>query len=367
VLSRSVRLTASALVVALLSLTACNSGEDKASSGTAAFDSESTLPVESSEAPTVSGTASTTATSPPTTPPPTYAKVVFTRTIKQGDKGDETARIQQRLKDLAFDPGPVDGRFGLTTTQAVWAYQKLIGLTGKQVDGKVSPDLWSKMQDPLVIAPMDNKSTPTHVEVDLVKQVAIVWNGTTPRLITHISSGSGKHWCENGWCGVAVTPPGAYKFNRRIAGWRQAVLGLLYNPVYFNGGIAMHGALSVPQYPASHGCIRLPMHIADYFPTLVKNGDDVLVFDGKKDPRAYGQIPPPANSVDPTATTAVPADPQDTATSAPATTVPGATTVPAPSSSTTKPAKTSTTTKPSTTKAATTKPGDTKATSPTAQ
>src|SRR4051812_13378803 len=208
VLSRSVRLTASALVVALLSLTACNSSDEKASTGAAAAEGESTLPVASSEAPTVSGAVSTTA-APPTTPPPTYAKVVFTRTMKQGDKGDETARIQQRLKDLAFDPGPVDGQFGLTTTQAVWAYQKLMGLTGKQVDGKVTPDLWSKMQDPLVIAPMDQRSTATHVEVDLVKQIAIVWNGTTPRLITHISSGSGKKWCENGWWGVAVPPPGA--------------------------------------------------------------------------------------------------------------------------------------------------------------
>ena len=335
VLSRSVRLTTSALVVALLSLTSCFNGEEKGSSPSVSTPGESGNPTEPTSAPSV--TAPPTTPTTPTTPPPTYAKVVFTRTIRQGDKGDETARIQQRLKDLAFDPGPVDGRFGLT---------------GKQVDGKVSPDLWSKMQDPLAIAPMDNKSSATHVEVDLVKQIAIVWNGTTPRLITHISSGSNKNWCENGWCGVAVTPPGVYKFNRRISGWRQAVLGMLYNPVYFNGGIAMHGALSVPLYPASHGCIRLPMHIADYFPSLVKNGDDVLVFDGKKSPRDYGQIPPPANKVDPTATTAVPADPEDTAPTVPITTVPGATTVAPPTSTGSTKAPTKTTTKASTTKTA---------------
>jgi hypothetical protein len=348
VLSRSVRLTTSALVVALVGLSACSGGDDKGASPSVSGSGVPT--VESSSPPTQTGAPST----PPTTaaPPATYAKVVFTKTVKQGDKGDDTTRIQQRLKDLAFDPGPVDGKFGVTTTEAVWAFQALIGLTGKQVDGKVSPDLWSKMQDPLAIAPMDNQSTATHVEVDLPKQVAIVWNGTTPRLITHISSGSGKNWCENGWCGVAVTPPGAYKFNRRIAGWRQAVLGLLYNPVYFNGGIAMHGALSVPNYPASHGCIRLPMHIADYFPSLVKNGDDVLVFDGIKSPRQYGSIPPPANRVDPTATTEVPADPLDTATSLPgagATTVAPTTSVPAPTT-TVKAATKTTTTKTVTTK-----------------
>ncbi|MCU1346097.1 MAG: hypothetical protein JWL70_2363 [Acidimicrobiia bacterium] len=349
-LSRSVRLTASALVVALVGLSACSgSSDNKASASSLATSSTSGR--DASTAPTPGPSATGAPSTAPVTTPPTYAKVVFTRTIAQGDKGDDTARIQQRLKDLAFDPGPVDGKYGLTTTQAVWAFQHLAGITGKAADGKVSPDLWNKMQDPMVLAPMDNQSTATHVEIDLVKQVAIVWNGATPRLITHISSGSGRNWCENGWCGVAVTPPGAYKFTRRIAGWRQAVLGLLYNPVYFNGGIAMHGAPSVPNGPASHGCIRLPMHIADYFPTLVKNGDDVLVFDGVKPARAYGQISPPANRVDPTATTKVPADPLDTAPAAPVTTVPGATTVPPPTSSTTKPAP-----KPPVKATATTKP-----------
>ena len=70
--------------------------------------------------------------------------------------------------------------------------------------------------------------------------------------------------------GRSATPGGC-------TGWRHAPLGLLYNPVYFNGGIAVHGALSVPDYPASHGCVRIPMHIAEYFPGLVANGDSVVV------------------------------------------------------------------------------------------
>ena len=44
---------------------------------------------------------------------------------------------------------------------------------------------------------------------------------------------------------------------RQIDGWRHAPLGLLWRPKYFNGGIAVHGANSVPPYPASHGCARL--------------------------------------------------------------------------------------------------------------
>jgi lipoprotein-anchoring transpeptidase ErfK/SrfK len=48
--------------------------------------------------------------------------------------------------------------------------------------------------------------------------------------------------------------------------------------VYFNGGIAVHGAASVPDHPASHGCVRIPMSIAEYFPTLVNTGDPIEVF-----------------------------------------------------------------------------------------
>ena len=47
---------------------------------------------------------------------------------------------------------------------------------------------------------------------------------------------------------------------------------------YFNGGIAVHGSGSVPATPASHGCVRIPMHIAERFPGLVANGESIEVF-----------------------------------------------------------------------------------------
>ena len=77
----------------------------------------------------------------------------------------------------------------------------------------------------------------------------------------------------------------------------------MWNPVYFNYGIAVHGAGNVPSYPASHGCVRIPMHIGNYFPSLVKYGDQVFVFDGVKEPEAYGAQLPPFNTPDPSYTT----------------------------------------------------------------
>ena len=56
-------------------------------------------------------------------------------------------------------------------------------------------------------------------------------------------------------------------------------------------GHAIHGSMHVRRLgtPASHGCIRLPMYIADYFPELVETGQYVYVWDGKKEPEAQSE------------------------------------------------------------------------------
>ena len=106
-------------------------------------------------------------------------------------------------------------------------------------------------------------------------------------------------------CGVSKTPGGVFKFYRRYEGNRQGPLGGMWNPVYFNFGIAVHGAKNVPTKPASHGCIRIPMFIADYFPSLVKNNDFVYVWDGKKEPEQQSKkdMLPVFNFPNPDATT----------------------------------------------------------------
>jgi lipoprotein-anchoring transpeptidase ErfK/SrfK len=46
------------------------------------------------------------------------------------------------------------------------------------------------------------------------------------------------------------------------------------------GGYAIHGALSVPAEPASHGCVRIPMTAAEWFPQHVAIGTPVHVLAG---------------------------------------------------------------------------------------
>ncbi|MEI8321858.1 MAG: L,D-transpeptidase family protein [Actinomycetes bacterium] len=263
------------------------------------------------------GTTSTIASGPTTTTP------TLKRTLKAGMHGPDVRRLQQRLKDLSFDPNLIDGDFGYNTTQSVWAFETLVLKTPRtKATGAISPEAWQLMQqDNLIVPRRAQAPTETHVEIYLPEQVMVVFKKGKPILVTHISTGTGEDWCEEvtidpgeqgnpgteplkkGVCGKAVTPGGLYYFYNRKTGTRQSKLGTMWNPVYFNGGIAVHGAAQVPNTPASHGCVRIPMHISEYFQTLVAYGDRVYVFDGVKEPEEYGAPIPPADKPDPNYTT----------------------------------------------------------------
>jgi hypothetical protein len=176
----------------------------------------------------------------------------------------------------------------------VWAFESLYGFPANGVVNTLQEaDILVSKPAPMLRPDLG----PTHTEVDLDKQILMVFRNNALQLITHVSTGSGRHYCDNGDCGVAVTPVGDFHFYRRISGWRVSKLGELYNPVYFSGGFAVHGEPEVPNYPASHGCVRIPMGISQYFPSLVNNGDTIAVFHGGPGG------PNPAPATPPSATT----------------------------------------------------------------
>ncbi|MGN6693603.1 MAG: L,D-transpeptidase family protein [Aquihabitans sp.] len=278
-------LVAGALVLAFVATGCSGSKGDDVSSSGGSSTVPSTEATTSTEAPTTTSTTAPTttteATTTTTTAPvdPTQVAEPAGELLKSGSVGSRTKAVQQALKDQHYDPGEPDGKFGLKTTMSVWAFQQLHGLAP---DGVVGPDTEKLILAKPAQTMLRPNLGPTHVEVDLTRQVMIVWRDGQPTLITHVSTGSGVAYCEDTKvgknCGDAVTPTGVYSFNRRVEGWRDAPLGRLYNPVYFNGGIAVHGAASVPDHPASHGCVRIPMSIAEYFPALVNTGDPIEVF-----------------------------------------------------------------------------------------
>jgi peptidoglycan hydrolase-like protein with peptidoglycan-binding domain len=251
-----------------------------ATTGVPSTISGSTIPGSTVPGSTVPGATSVPA--PPTTRFPGQIIIPQGKEMKVGSKGDAVLALEKRLAELKIDTGKVDGKFDWSTWQGVVGFQKYWGL---KRTGKVDNALRLKIQESAPIVGLITKGGGTRVEVDKSRQIAMIYqNGTLFRLVA-VSTGSGKKYCDYSKkakttiCGTSNTPTGKFKIQRRINGWRESNLGRLYNPLYFNGGIAFHGAPSVPVYPASHGCVRLPMPVAEWFPDEVDNGTPVYVYD----------------------------------------------------------------------------------------
>lgn len=182
--------------------------------------------------------------------------------------GAETARLQQRLLDLGFWVQSVDGTYGLTTRQAVMAFQKYIGVSATgSVDGETA--FW--------ISAMDEKArgradAGTLLEVDKSRQIIFfVIDGTTEWVLNTSTGTEVPYERPNSnnpeiiERGSSVTPTGLHFVNRqRAEGWWEGDLGSIYRPKYFVGGVAVHGANSIPNYPASHGCVRVSVPAMDW-------------------------------------------------------------------------------------------------------
>ncbi|MDQ3573595.1 MAG: L,D-transpeptidase family protein [Actinomycetota bacterium] len=255
-------------LVAAILLTAC---------GPTMFgtDTEGAVSDEQSSPSVSVTTRPTTTTTPPSPAPvanPSGAGIPDPPAVAPASLASPLA-LEQRLAALRFDVSP-DGVLDDNSRQALIAFQKLNGLPRT---GKPTPDVINALASARLPYPLMPSGGATRVEIDLARQVLFLYTGGTLNKVLPVSTGTGKRYCDDGKCGIAVTPRGSYRVERRISGWRKSDLGRLYNPLYFNGGIAIHGFPSVPPKPASHGCVRIPMGSADSFPGLVPNGTPVFV------------------------------------------------------------------------------------------
>ena len=68
-------------------------------------------------------------------------------------------------------------------------------------------------------------------------------------------------------------------YSQQSNGWWKGDLGELYRPKFFKGGAAVHGAPKVPNYPASHGCVRVTPEAMDFIwsQDLMPMGETVWV------------------------------------------------------------------------------------------
>ena len=170
------------------------------------------------------------------------------RTLRQGMCGPDVFALQVRLAKRSYLPPKYHpGCFDYRTTHAVIAFQGWVGfnrtgvagwLTKKRLVLSVTPKPWS------------GKAKIRHIEVHKGKQIAILVGreGRVVRTI-HVSTGALGYTTPNGrWHVYAKSP----------MSWSNIFHVWLPWASYVVGGVAFHSYPSVPGFPASHGCIRVP-------------------------------------------------------------------------------------------------------------
>ncbi len=105
------------------------------------------------------------------------------RILKEGDSGEEVKQLQQRLKDLGFNPGALDAEFGLGTEAAVIAFQKSEGLLANGIADEATlqalrfvPDLSTRSTMPEVTVAIVTKMFPFTPIDNIKKNLPIVLN-----------------------------------------------------------------------------------------------------------------------------------------------------------------------------------------------
>ena len=224
---------------------------------------------------TFSGSPSAEAPAPAPTPAPAPAPAASPAPAAPAPQAAGPLELEQHLANLGYDVGPVDGEYDAVTRTAVMAFQKVHGM---ERTGEVTPGLTSAVLSTTGMpAPLVPGGGANRVEIDLGRQVLFLYEGDSLSRILPVSSGNGERFCEGGRCREAITPTGDFAIYRQAQGWEEGPLGSLYNPQYFVGGVAIHGSKSVPAHPASHGCVRIAMSAAEWFPNHVSRGTPVYV------------------------------------------------------------------------------------------
>jgi lipoprotein-anchoring transpeptidase ErfK/SrfK len=102
------------------------------------------------------------------------------------------------------------------------------------------------------------------IVVDLGTQRATLSRDGQPVLVTKVSSGKKEK----------PTPPGKYVVTQKYTEWRSTLYHNASMPFFLRlscTAVGLHAGV-VPDYPASHGCVRLPADVARKFYEIVPRG-----------------------------------------------------------------------------------------------
>ena len=178
-----------------------------------------------------------------------------------GSRGIGVRAMQRRLKGLGYLT-PVNGHYDASTGRAVLAFRKVNGF-GRLTTA--SSKVFKRLARGGGAFKLRYPKAGKHAEFDWSRQVLVLANNGRPQIIVHTSSGKPS----------TPTVMGHFRFYRKSPGTNSH--GMFYSS-YFHGGYAVHGYPSVPTYPASHGCIRIPNASAKRVYGWIGVGNDIWTY-----------------------------------------------------------------------------------------
>jgi L,D-transpeptidase catalytic domain/Putative peptidoglycan binding domain len=178
-----------------------------------------------------------------------------------GERGLKVLLLQRALLREGFAT-PVTGYYDDGTARGVLAFRKTNGL-GR--DGYAIKEVFAMLMRGEGAYELRYPRAGKHVEFDWSRQVLVLARGGKPYRTYHTSSGA------------PATPTvfGSYRFYLKTPGTNSK--GMVHS-AYFIGGYAIHGYASVPNYPASHGCLRVPIPNAWSIFNWIDIGDPIFTY-----------------------------------------------------------------------------------------
>lgn len=173
--------------------------------------------------------------------------------------------LQRRLKRLGYVVGS-RGVFDARTARAVLAFRKM---TGMRRTSEASTAVMRRIALGQGAFKVRRPEHGRHAEADLTRQVLALVEGRKVRRIYPISSGAP----------ATPTVLGSFRVYLKTPGTNAK--GMVHS-AYFIRGYATHGYASVPIYPASHGCLRLPIPDARTVYDWLRIGTPVDVYYGPR-------------------------------------------------------------------------------------
>jgi hypothetical protein len=178
-----------------------------------------------------------------------------------GERGLKVLLLQRGLLSEGYAT-PVTGYYDDGTARGVLAFRKANGL-GR--DGYATSEVYGMLLRKQGAYRLRYPKAGKHVEFDWSRQVLVLARGNKPYRTYHTSSGAPS----------TPTVFGSYRFYLKTPGTNAS--GMVHSS-YFIGGYAIHGYPSVPAFPASHGCLRVPIPNALSIFNWIDVGDPIFTY-----------------------------------------------------------------------------------------